>query len=548
MADIIDSFVVSLGLDARQYNDEIKKFRKGVKDDRDAARSDAREESVRRQRSADGVRSLRNEVVGLTLAFAGANSIKDFAFNVLNADANTGRLANNLGIATDKLSAWQMAVKTVGGDTKDADGAFQALNNIYENFVLRGDASKGYDLAALGLSYNDLKDLPTAMLKLAGASEHMSKQKYNNLLAGLGINQNMVNLLEKGRQGTADLVEEQRKHGVITERDAAEAQKFQKALADLENEITGQARPAITGIAEGMADFFKSVGAARIAGPLLIGTIVAIGTAAVVALGPVGLLAGAIAGLFALFSQPGMLKRTEDAFSVLGLKAEAQYHHFRSWLAQKSGNAPLAIREKKAEVDALSRISGIYAEHDTASPASGGAVKDQFTVLEQAYGKDRARGIWAGIGAESGWNPNSVNPESGAYGLGQWLGPRLKRLRQRYGKNPTAAQQIEFLMWEINGGDAGGASVRGGSSVSDTTMRYLRDFMRPGKGLAGDLRRAGVNPGINVSSAGPSSTSNSVGQIVIYTAATDAKGIAREIGPEIAKRGIVVRANTGLQQ
>lgn len=102
-----------------------------------------------------------------------------------------------------------------------------------------------------------------------------------------------------------------------------------------------------------------------------------------------------------------------------------------------------------------------------------------------------ARGIAAGIAAESGSNPRAVNPSSGALGLGQHLGARKAALIARFGENPTKAQQLEFLWEELNGGDAGGKHVlaaRGEAAVLDA---YIRKFMRPKAGAEtdGDLAR-----------------------------------------------------------
>ncbi len=102
-----------------------------------------------------------------------------------------------------------------------------------------------------------------------------------------------------------------------------------------------------------------------------------------------------------------------------------------------------------------------------------------------------ARGSAAGIVAESRGSTAIVNPTSGAYGLGQWLGPRKRELFRRYGPSPTREQQLDFLAWELKGGDHGGRKVLAAADEVAALNSYIRDFMRPaaGRETSGDLER-----------------------------------------------------------
>ena len=109
----------------------------------------------------------------------------------------------------------------------------------------------------------------------------------------------------------------------------------------------------------------------------------------------------------------------------------------------------------------------------------------------KGFSAEQTSGIAAGIYAESQGDPNARNPTSGAFGIGQWLGSRKQALIARYGNNPTLTQQLDFLIWELRGGDHGGASVLNASSATDVLKNYITKFMRPAKGAetTGDLSR-----------------------------------------------------------
>lgn len=96
--------------------------------------------------------------------------------------------------------------------------------------------------------------------------------------------------------------------------------------------------------------------------------------------------------------------------------------------------------------------------------------------------EDQARGIAAGIVAESGGNRMAVNPTSGAMGLGQWLGPRKRAVVAKYGENPSKDEQLEHLWSELTGGDRGGSKVLEKEDAHSVLNSYINDFMRPAKG------------------------------------------------------------------
>lgn len=115
----------------------------------------------------------------------------------------------------------------------------------------------------------------------------------------------------------------------------------------------------------------------------------------------------------------------------------------------------------------------------------------QSLLSGQGFTTDQVSGISAGIYAESGGNPYAVNPKSGAFGIGQWLGVRKTNLFNTFGPNPTLTQQVSFLSSELKGGDGGGASVLNASGPGNILSNYITKFMRPKAGAetTGDISR-----------------------------------------------------------
>lgn len=118
-----------------------------------------------------------------------------------------------------------------------------------------------------------------------------------------------------------------------------------------------------------------------------------------------------------------------------------------------------------------------------------GVLQDAYNYfINHGWGSNAAAGISAGLYAESGLNPTNVNPSSGAYGIGQWLGSRQQNLFGTYGANPSFSQQLDFVNQELSSGN-GGSTIANSSSPSDALNSFINLFERPGPGTSGDLTR-----------------------------------------------------------
>jgi hypothetical protein len=122
-----------------------------------------------------------------------------------------------------------------------------------------------------------------------------------------------------------------------------------------------------------------------------------------------------------------------------------------------------------------------------AAGAGRGFLNDSIVegLLRRGLTETQARGVAAGIHAESKSDPGALGPLQAttghrALGLGQWLGPRLEAITARYGPRPTLDQQLDFLVEELKGGHPAGAKVLGQKDPAAVLRSYIEDFMVPG--------------------------------------------------------------------
>lgn len=567
--DVIDAFVVTLGLDPSQYNREIKNFRDDQKRLREEQARGNRDQEDAQKRLTAGMRTMRNEVAGFLFMLAGANSVKDFAANILAGDAATGRLARNLGMATEQVSAWEGAIKRVGGSAADIGNSLRAMSTAFQNLQLTGSTGHDADFQGLGVTAKDLQNPQDALLKISEASQRMGRPEFNARLSRIGFDQNTINLLAKGRTEVTALLEEQRKLGVVTDKDAEAAQRFQERLAVIETTIKGKVRPALEQLVGVVGDWLMKGDNLNTVLAITGGLMAAIGVAALAAYWPIAVLAGAIALVATnLDTLKGAWDRFEAWHRGLGESTDSFFDPIRQAFGLKTG-----AQAREDGTDVLGNPTGGGGRPAAAPSGSGGrpaaapssgvgdrsAASVERFFRSKGYTAAQARGITAAVVAEGGLNNRTGGGYKGrAVGIGQLLGPRRAEFLRRYGNNFTFQQELEFMAEELGGNAQGGASVRRAGSASETLRAMITQFYRPAKGAEtiGDMNRGnawlGIRPGVTTArggGGGPSTSTQttSVGQIIVYTAATDAEGIAHDMRGALAKRGLVVQANTGLQ-
>jgi len=549
MPDIIDAFVVSLGLDARNYQREIKNYRDDRKRlaEEDAKANRVTEDAQKRQ--VAGFRQMRNEAVGFLTVLAGANSLRGFAQNILEGDAATGRFAANMGIATERLGAWEEAVKRAGGTAQEGRSLVGTMASAFQSLQLTGTTGNDADFQGLGVTAKDLQNPDDALLKIAEASERMPRAEFTARLQRLGVSEAGITLLSKGRDELEKLLIQMEKQGVATKQSAEDAIAFDNALNDIEQTIKGKARPAIASLAGALADAAEDQENLNVVSNIAIGVLGAVALATIAATWPWLALAGAIAGAVAAYrswnNRPPeqttgdwIREKYQGAMDAMGISIKG------------GGEGRLAYynRGRDAMGNPIGGASG-GAGGGSSGPRTAATVEQYFK--SKGYSAEQAKGIAAAVVAEGGLARRTGGGYKGrALGIGQLLGDRRERFLARYGPNFTLQDELEFMHWELQGGDQGGAAVRAQKTSAGTLNAMVNSFYRPAAGAqtAGDMRRGMAYLNGRGGGGGATTVNNNttVGQVTVYTAAKDADGIAKDMRGAIAKRGLVTQANSGL--
>ena len=240
MPTVIDSLIVTLGLDPKKYGagiaDAEKKrevFTKGIKalgveeDKLDAKQkkvvSTLRDMAVTAERGGKEIKAvgekgseafalLEKGAIGFGAAL-GLYSVAEYAKNALTMGTNLTFVARQLGFSTTELDTWGKAVEAAGGSVDDAQ---QSLTNFKQELIGLQNFSdpKLQTLRAMIFRYTGKqvafddasgKHLPLAnvMGQLADAAKTMGPEKAFNLFSQYGFTPGFINFLEQGSGGVA---------------------------------------------------------------------------------------------------------------------------------------------------------------------------------------------------------------------------------------------------------------------------------------------------------------------------------------------------------
>ncbi len=102
--------------------------------------------------------------------------------------------------------------------------------------------------------------------------------------------------------------------------------------------------------------------------------------------------------------------------------------------------------------------------------------------MNKGLSENHARGILGNLMQESRGNHTATNSKSGAYGIAQWLGSRKQKLQQKYGKNPSLQDQLNFIWEELNTTEKDAFQrLLNTKTISDATRVFANHFERAGK-------------------------------------------------------------------
>lgn len=595
MATIIDSLLVTLGLDSTSFDANRKKVDKGLSDTGKQAESTAK------------------TVAGFLAVVGGTVAIQRFVSDTIRANAELARLSLNLNEGVQSISAWSNAAEEAGGSAQGLQSSMDMLSKAQTELQLTGQSSLIPYFSSLGLSLADVegraRPVGDLLLDLSGRFERMDRTTANNLGRMMGLDQGTMNLLLKGRHEVELMIARQKEHSAVTKKQAEEAERLQRLMITSRQSFEAFGRSLLSEAIpylEKLLSVFDSFGRWIAENQEVVKvflTIVAAGLAAIAAYTvPINLTVTAVlalaAAIAALYQDYQTFKRGGDSLidwakwepgieaakKGLGVLRDLLVDMLIRAVAVGDAILKLATGDfSGAKIAANAALFGIPGE-GLQKPAAA----PQAPAASPAKGDDRQRFIAtaaARLGVPEAVIDAHLRTETGATGktaIGDFNFGNIKTGKgyagasksrsvleydangrpltetaafRSYGSPEAAAADYADLIARRYPGAKGAtdattfaSALKAGGYATDPN--YVAKIAAVARGIPGASQAAtgAVRTGQAATGAAAGgktvSVENKIGEVKVYTQATDAAGIAKDLGGELDYL-FVAQANYG---
>lgn len=248
MPDVLDEFVIEIGLDPRKLNKGQQEALDNLRGFQETALRNAKNIEESSRKSANALGSLKAQAIELFSVYAGGKGLVEFAVGLTNADAKLGRLSRAIGVNASTINAWQGAARIFGSTAENMSGAFQQLSNVFTAWQVGGPEAPGVMQIFRAIN-TEAERLDKNNARIIDGTEGVSasfKKLADNLkiihdlgpandaayLAGKipGMDAGMFDLLVRGGAGAQAVLDYVKKIGVATKDDTDAFGELEKRM------------------------------------------------------------------------------------------------------------------------------------------------------------------------------------------------------------------------------------------------------------------------------------------------------------------------------
>lgn len=270
MATVVDSLIVTLGLDPTQFNKGQKEAANAFLKTREEAEKSGKAIETSAKKTADAITKVTREVLSLYAVFLGARGIKEFVGQLTMADAALGRFSHNLNTSPQTLSAWGAAAERMGGSADATAGTFErigkALYDLHRNGqMLPREFSQLQALTGLRIDTDHgvdrfLRDTAAALK----AMNAIDPAQAHFLAQGMGIDDSTANVMIKYGDAIGTYIDELKK--LSPSNDAIKAAQqlqeqwttLQQTAVSLANTVLSTLGPELSKLLKQMTDWITA--------------------------------------------------------------------------------------------------------------------------------------------------------------------------------------------------------------------------------------------------------------------------------------------------
>ena len=524
---VIDSLVVTLGLDPSDFTKGQKAAAESLIKTRDSAGVVAKDMEAKGKQAAAFFSQVKNEALGLIGVLLGSQGLESFVRQTTTSLVGMGNAARNIGMPIGELAAFGMMVERHGGNAQTAAASFQKLTDAANNFAILGQGSQYASIMTMLKLNPGAKgiDVYSSLLKYASENNNPGGVQKTRLWGQmLGLDEGTMNTLfdQVAKGGIAQFQREMAESfrlGVPTQQMSDNMKQLmhdwealKQAATNLGIVVVDKVQPGLSGVLTWSTEFILK-------NPDTVAAVAAL-TAALSLLGS-GALAARLLGLVTLSERLGLATRFLTTPGLLYLlyksvepttTAEDTDYEKDAWkrAAQEHPAPPEEHRYRFSDWwrdvrQAAPRWIGGGGGGDATLPGLPGPVNppgrsDQHGTRQdtidffrkQGYSAEQAAAIATTIQFESGYNAaafNSAGGGRGARGAIQWRGDRIDDYRRMFGHDPDQGsyqENLRFIQWELHNTEQGANQELLRSRTEGEGLDALnRSYTRPGHPYSG---------------------------------------------------------------
>jgi hypothetical protein len=131
---LIDSLIVTLGLDATQFNESQKKALEQFKKTKTGFVEGSKDIEYSAGKSAEAIGGIRTATLGMAAALTGSAGLVQFATNAIHAGAAAGRMSRNLGVSVETITKFQGLAEVFGGSAEGMAQSFITITDALQGW------------------------------------------------------------------------------------------------------------------------------------------------------------------------------------------------------------------------------------------------------------------------------------------------------------------------------------------------------------------------------------------------------------------------------
>jgi len=261
MPTIIDSLVMTLGLDSQDYDAGRAKVDKGLKDTGASAEDTGKKLKKSLGDGATGFETMAKNAAKFLALLGSTFAVKEFIQHTIESNSQLERFSKNIGESVDAISAWMNATELAGGSAGGFEGAMSLLSQAQTDLRMTGESSLipyfsrlGVDIGAFGEKTRPVLDV---LRDLADKFHAMDRPTAMNIGRRMGFDTGTMNLLVQGSKAIDEMVAKQKSGNAVTAEQAAESSKLRERLVEMEQSFSALGRTILHDVYPYMVDFFN---------------------------------------------------------------------------------------------------------------------------------------------------------------------------------------------------------------------------------------------------------------------------------------------------